>query len=253
MKDPLAKGGTISCAMRITSVNWAISYAKVNIVPLIPASRWHLLSTNAKLHLLSQSSSQLKHYEVAVFHQTVVLHVMLLHRRRVSRVTWSEPGWVGGLKTRHMTSFKLVFFRVFPCVYVLIGYWCDNIRGSEQWKSSSMCVCVCIPDGGWINCRFFCRKRARLIFFCFVLHATVDVSRALISFFSVKVLGTWQALRNYMHVLACGWRFSLLFIMCSVLWDFPRLHESLAADVPLVAAVVVVVFSFFWLLVFQTR
>lgn len=47
-------------------------------------------------------------------------------------------GWGGWVKTSHMTSFKLVFFRVFPCVYVLIGYWCDNIRGSEQWKSSSM-------------------------------------------------------------------------------------------------------------------
>lgn len=34
-----------------------------------------------------------------------------------------------------------------------------------------------------MNCEFFCRKPVRLIIFCFVLHATVDVSRALISFF----------------------------------------------------------------------
>lgn len=30
----------------------------------------------------------------------------------------------------------------------------------------------------------------------------------------------------------------MLFIMCSVLWDFPRLHESPVADVPLYVVVV---------------
>lgn len=98
-----------------------------------------------------------------------------------------------------------------------------------------VCVCVfCLTEGVWINCKFFCRKRVRLIFFCFVLHATVDVSRALISFFfPVEGLATWQDLHNYMHVLTFGWSASTLFITCCVFWDFPRLHESLVADVPL--------------------
>lgn len=159
----------------------------------------------------------------------------------------SGGGSGGGCKNQAHDIFQVCFFPVFFPVFMC---WSAIDVITLEGQSSErvplyVCVCVCIPDGCWINCRFFCRKRARLIFFCFVLHATVDASRALISFFSVKGLGTWQAPRNYMHVLACGWRFSILFTMCSVLWDFPCLHESLAADVPLVVAAAVVFFFFF--------